>query len=97
VEVGQYCGAADRGDEVEFREALAASIPSLIKLLKNRDKNIRQMSLELIGKFANRGEWKLDSIEAQLTGTKSSFMKPSQPQFHRSLNSITARTRALGR
>jgi len=63
-------------DEVDFCEALAASLPSLLDLLESPAEDTRQKSFGLIEKFANRREWKLDSIAARPTGMKSSFVEP---------------------
>ena len=65
-------------DTVWFHGAITRTIPSLIKLLESRDKDVQQKILELIDKFANHSEWMSDSIAAPLTRmTKSGFVKPS--------------------
>ena len=56
MEVRSCCGAADQDDEVEFREAVVASIPLLLKPLGSQDMSTQRMTLELIDKLANRGE-----------------------------------------
>jgi hypothetical protein len=48
--------------EAEFREAVAGSVPLLNKLLDDCDEDVRQKTVEVIGKLANDGERKLDGI-----------------------------------
>jgi hypothetical protein len=42
----------------EFREAIASTMPLLIKQLEDEDKVIRSKCLEVIGELANHGEWR---------------------------------------
>jgi hypothetical protein len=56
VAAREQCGVTDPDYEVEFREAIAGMIPSLIKLLEDKDKCVRSTAFELIGKLANHGE-----------------------------------------
>jgi len=73
---------------VGFREALATSIPSFVKLFESWDTDVRQTHLELMKKFANA---------ARLTRmTKSGFMESSYARFHRSLNYLKAGARRFG-
>jgi hypothetical protein len=48
--------------KVESREAVTDVIPSLIKLLEDKAKEIRCETVELIDKLANHGEWKFNGI-----------------------------------
>jgi hypothetical protein len=52
-----YCGTADTDCKVEFREAIAATIPSLTKLLEHWNEVIRRNAVRLIGSLVNHGEW----------------------------------------
>jgi hypothetical protein len=49
-----------------FREAIASRIPSLIKLLEDKEEFIRQTTIELIGSLANHGERQLAGMVVQL-------------------------------
>jgi HEAT repeat protein len=53
----RFCGMADASCEVEFRGAIATTIPSLSKLLEDEAEGIRLETVELIGSFTNHGEW----------------------------------------
>ena len=55
--------------QVEFHEAIAGTIPFLIKWFG--DGYVRSRTVELIGKLAKHGEERLRSIGAQLTGLQS--------------------------
>jgi len=50
------CGTTDLDYEVEFRQAVARTIPSLNKLLENEENCVRWNTIELIGNLANHGE-----------------------------------------
>jgi HEAT repeat protein len=41
---------------VELRGAIAMAIPSLIKLLEDKDKGVQRKAAEVIGHLANHGE-----------------------------------------
>jgi hypothetical protein len=83
----------DPNYEVEFREAMAITIPSLNMLLEDWDENVRRETVRQCGNLANHSEWKLDDIATQLMRTmKSSFVKPSQARSHRSLNHLKTGT-----
>jgi len=47
---------ANAGCEVEFCEAVARTIPPLIKLLDDKAKEVRWETVKLIGKLANHGK-----------------------------------------
>jgi hypothetical protein len=80
VAVGWYYSTINPGYAVEFHEAFATIIPSLIKPLEDKARAVRRETIKLIGKLVNHGEWQLDGIVAQLIWIiKSSFAKPSQP------------------
>jgi hypothetical protein len=82
---------------VEFREAIANTIPSLNELLDDSDKGVREEIIELVGNLANHGEVAVKSIVAQLTRTtKLNFAKPSEVRFHRSISCLETRTGAFG-
>jgi hypothetical protein len=51
------CSAADFDCVAELREPLATTIPSLIKLLRDKVKDVRGETVKLIGNLANHGEW----------------------------------------
>jgi hypothetical protein len=53
-------GTADAGREVEFRAAIASTMPSLIKSLEDNAENIRLETIKLIGNFANHRECQLN-------------------------------------
>jgi HEAT repeat protein len=73
----RFYGTADANCEVEFRGAIAATIPSLSKLLEDEAEGIRLETVELIGNFTNHGEWQLENVAAQLMRiVKSSSVKP---------------------
>jgi hypothetical protein len=55
VAVGWYCRTADANCEVEFHEAVASSIPSLIKLLEDWDEYRRWEIIEIIENLSNHG------------------------------------------
>jgi HEAT repeat protein len=77
--VGKHCGTADGEYKVEFREAIARTIPFLMLLLDDEREDIRQGALELFGNLANHGEGELKNpfVVARLTQTiKMSFVKP---------------------
>jgi hypothetical protein len=62
--------------EAQLHDPIRIAIPSLIKLIE--DSLVRWEIVKVIGKLANHGEWQLESIAAQLTGTtKSNFVKPA--------------------
>lgn len=64
---------------MEFRVAVANTIPSLVKLLDAKARGVRRKAVELIGNLANHGKRKLDGISAHLIGiAKSIFIEPSQ-------------------
>jgi hypothetical protein len=72
------CGSADFDCAAELRESLATTIPSLIKLLRDKVKDVRGETVKLIGNLANHGEWQLGSFAAHLMRiAKSNFGKPS--------------------
>jgi hypothetical protein len=51
-----FCGTADPDCEVEFREAIASTIPLLINRLKDEDGDVQLAVVEVIGKLENHGE-----------------------------------------
>jgi hypothetical protein len=92
VAIGYYCNTAHANCEVEFREAIAGTIPSLVKLADDWDEGVQWETAELVGNLANHGEWQLESIAVQLNRTtKWNFARPSQARFHCSLNGLRTR------
>jgi hypothetical protein len=59
-----YWRTANAKYEVEYREAIAITIPSLVKLLEDKETDVRRKIIELIGELANHGAWQLDGITA---------------------------------
>jgi hypothetical protein len=73
---GKHCGAVNQDYEVEFRETIVNTIPSLIELTDGWIENVRWWAVGLIRELANHSEWKWDSIAGQLSRfTKLGFMK----------------------
>jgi HEAT repeat protein len=90
------CDTVDTDYEVEYHAAVMKMTPLLIKLLEDNANDVRCETVSLIGKLTDHGEWQLESIAASLIQTtKSSFVKPSQQQFHHSLNYLKTRARTL--
>ena len=77
--VEDHRDTADGEYEVEFREAIARTIPFLMLLLDDEREDIRRGALDLFGNLANHGKGELKNpfIVARLTRTtKMSFVKP---------------------
>jgi hypothetical protein len=73
------CGTTDQEYEVEFREAIANTIPVLNKRLRDEDKDIRQKTAKLVDKLATHGEFQVKSrCSTADQALKPSFMRPSR-------------------
>ena len=62
--VRKYRDTTDVDCEVEFREAIAGTIPLLIKRLEDKHEDVRLEIVDLIGDLANHGKWQLESTVA---------------------------------
>jgi hypothetical protein len=49
-------GSADLGYEVEFRKAIANTIPSFIRRLEDEHWDVRLKTIEVIGELVDHGE-----------------------------------------
>jgi HEAT repeat protein len=56
----------------EFRDALAATIPAMIELLRDQDYNIQQAAVSALVEVGKHGEWNCKMAEALLIGICSS-------------------------